>query len=414
MPGKAALFQKIYPEKTYDDRLLRLLGSWLTDAIEDYLRLRSLAADPVQGLTELSATYRKKNLPLLFKRNIALAERKLAEQPFRHADYWRQRHALLAEMFRFEAATKRTEALRVQDMADALDCWYYAQKLRQVCTALSHQNVFKTEYQFGLLEAVLAQVEAGNLIEHPAIGMYYYCYKVLTQPENEVNFALFRTRIQEQGHHFPDDELRDLYVLALNFCTRRVNEGSQAHIREGFELYRTGFEKKIFVVDGLLSRFSYRNATALGLLLGELDWVRGFLDEFRACLEPNYRDSTYHFNLARWEYERKNYDAALLLLQNSEYEDLLAALAAKTLIAKILYMTDAHDALLSHLDALQIFLKRHKEISYHRANYVHFVRFLRRLVATPPGERAALRHALEQENVVSERRWLLEQCGPIG
>ncbi|MCC7244508.1 MAG: hypothetical protein IT269_02420, partial [Saprospiraceae bacterium] len=344
MPDKALLFQKIYPDKTYDDRQLRLLGSWLTDAIEDYFRWQNQAASPVSALTDLAAIYRKKNLPALFKKNITLAERKLNEQPLRNADYWQQRHGLLTETFRFEAATKRTEAMHLQDIADTLDYWYYAQKLRQVCTALSHQNVFKTEYHFNLLDEVLAQVEAGHLQEHPAIGMYYHCYKVLTQPTDDANFEAFRARILEHGHHFPEDELRDLYVLALNFCTRRVNEGSQSHIRAGFELYKAGFDNKIFVVNGVLSRFTYRNATALGLLLGELDWVRAFLDEFRHNLESKYRDSTYYFNLARWEYECKHYDAALVLLQNSEYEDLLAALAAKTLIAKILYITDAHDA----------------------------------------------------------------------
>jgi hypothetical protein len=60
---------------------------------------------------------------------------------------------------------------------------------------------------------------------------------------------------------------------------------------------------------------------------------------------------------------------------------------------------------------MQIFLKRHKEISYHRANYVHFIRFVRRLLGLLPEGRAAFRDALQLEKAVSEKKWLLEQCG---
>ena len=409
MPEKTAIFKKIYPEKAFDDRLLRLLGSWLTDAIEDYIRWKSIAGNPVGSYMVLASAYRKKNLPGLFQKNIRLAQERLDQQPFRNADYLRQKHDALAENFRFEAASKRTEALNVQGVSDALDVWFFAQKLRQICTALSHQNVFKTEYKFSLLEVILEQIARDNLLQYPAIDLYYHCYIVLTQPDNEVGFARFLEKIVQHGACFPEEELRDLYVLGLNFCTRRINEGSQAHVRAGFELYRAGFEKKVFVVDGVLSRFTYRNAAALGLLLGELAWVRAFLDEFRAFIEPKYRDSNYHFNLARWEYEMKNYDAALLLLQHSESEDLLAALASKTMAAKILFNIGAFDALHSHLDAMQIFLKRHKEISYHRANYVNFIRFTRKLATATPDQKIELRTAIQQEKAVSEKKWLMEK-----
>lgn len=408
MPGKASIFSTIYPEKVFEDRLLRLLGSWLTDAIEDYLRWKSIVGNPVSGHMALASAYRKKNLSGPFQKNIRLAQERLEQQPIRNADYLRQKHDALAETFRFEAASKRTEALNVQGMSDALDHWYFAQKLRQICTALSHQNVFKTEYTFAALPLILEQIEQENLLQHPAIDLYYHCYIVLTQPDNEAGFARFLEKIVEHGACFPEEELRDLYVLGLNFCTRRINEGSQAHVRAGFELYRAGFEKKVFLVDGVLSRFTYRNAAALGLLLGELSWVRAFLDEFRAFIEPKYRDSNYSFNLARWEYEMKNYDAALLLLQHSESEDLLAALAAKTLIAKILFNIGAFDALHSHLDAMQIFLKRHKEISYHRVNYVNFIRFTRKLATASAVQKEELSTAILEEKAVSEKKWLLE------
>jgi len=57
---------------------------------------------------------------------------------------------------------------------------------------------------------------------------------------------------------------------------------------------------------------------------------------------------------------------------------------------------------------MQIFLKRHKEISYHRVNYVNFIRFTRKLATASAGQKDALRTVILQEKAVSEKKWLLE------
>jgi hypothetical protein len=413
---KAQLFAELYPDKKIDDRYLRLAGSWLTDAIEAFFQQKIRSEEALSPNIKLATTYRKRNLPKLSHQNLNLAKTQLEAQSLRNADYLQAFHGILAEEYRFDAATKRTEALNLQALGDSLDNWYFAQKMRQICIAQSHQTVYKTEYKFSFLQPVLLQIESENLMQIPAIGLYYYCYQALLFPENEALFALFRQKTVEHGDLFPEDELRDLFLLAINFCTRRVNEGSRVHIREGFELYRNGFEKKVFIVNGVLSRFTFRNAAALGLMLKELDWVDSFLPQFRDFIEPQYRKSTYDFSLARLENERGNFQAALLLLQNAEYEDVLATLSAKTLALKILYETNALNALDSHLDAMKIFIRRHKEIGYHRDNYTHLIRFVQRLIALQPSDKEAIAKLKEEiigELKLAEKEWLLSKLLPF-
>jgi hypothetical protein len=412
---KAKLFAELYPDKKIDDRYLRLAGSWLTDVIEAFFQNKIRLEETLSSKTNLATAYRKRNLPKLSQQNLNLAKSQLASQPLRNADYLLSFHEILAEEYRFDAATKRTEALNIQGLGDSLDVWYFAQKMRQICIAQSHQTVYKTEYKFTFLEPVLLHIEAENLMQIPAIGLYYYCFKALLAPENEALFALFRQKIVEHGDLFPEDELRDLFLLAINFCTRRVNEGSRVHIREGFELYRNGFEKKVFIVNGVLSRFTFRNAAALGLMLKELDWVASFLPQFRDFIEPQYRKSTYDFSLARLENERGNFQAALLLLQNAEYEDLLATLSAKTLALKILYENEAFDTLISHLEAMRTYIRRHKEIGYHRDNYIHLIRFVQKLIALQPTDKEAitkLKDEIKGELKLAEKDWLLSKLIP--
>ena len=66
---------------------------------------------------------------------------------------------------------------------------------------------------------------------------------------------------------------------------------------------------------------------------------------------------------------------ALKLLQKAEFGDLLLNLAARSLQLKIYYELQELDLLDSHLQAFRTFLRRKKELGYHRDNYLNTVRF---------------------------------------
>jgi hypothetical protein len=160
----------------------------------------------------------------------------------------------------------------------------------------------------------------------------------------------------------------------------------------------------------VLSRFTYRNVVTIGLVMRAFDWVENFIHEFRDRLEKRHRESMFSFNLARLEYERRNYGAALQLLQKSEYADLLLNLAAKTVVLKIFFETDETDALESHLAAMQRFIRRKKIMGYHRENYLNLIHFTRRLLEVfEKKELEALREEIAGAKAVAEREWLLGQ-----
>ena len=75
----------------------------------------------------------------------------------------------------FKIATKRAEGLNFQEISDTWDVLYLIQKLRHACAQLSHQSIFKQDYDFGLLSDLVKTVEQKKYLEVPAIAMYYYC-----------------------------------------------------------------------------------------------------------------------------------------------------------------------------------------------------------------------------------------------
>lgn len=277
--------------------------------------------------------------------------------------------------------------------------------------------MFKTQYQFGLLEPVFSHVETENLLRVPAIALYFHACRFLADPAAETHFIRFRATLSGAADQFPPDELRALYLLAINFGVKKSNEtGELPWYRETFGLYHEALDRELLLENGVLSRFAYNNIVGVAIRLQEVHWAETFIHRYRPALERKHREASFSLNLARVAYTRGDFGTALLHLQRADYKDFINSMNAKTLQLKIYYETAEFDALDAHLQSMHTFIIRQRAAGYHRENYLHIVRFTRallRLHAHQPAEMDALRQQMEAEPALSEKEWLLEQLRKI-
>ncbi len=407
---KEQIFQKIKgPDYSYDDQQVRLWMSFLLKAIEKYLLQVAFLNDPVKCKIKLTEIYRKRNLPKHLEYHYRELEQLQEKRIHRNADYYQDDFQIQFEHIRVASAQSRSATLNLQSMSNHLDIAFIAQKLRQSCLAISHQSVFKIEYDFGLLEMIILYIEKRELFKLPTIAVYYFGYKILTQPEQTDYFLKFKTELVSHSEKFPEDELGDLYILGINYCIKKYNAGDRQFLEEEFELYQEGLKQNILLKNNQLSRYTYRNIVTLALVLEAFGWVEKFIYEYKDKLDAKHQESTFSLSLAQLEYSRKNYDAALQLLQKSNYKEVLLNLAAKTVMLKIFYELEEFDLLDAHLRAMRIFIRRKKMIAYHEENYVNLIRFTRKLIegnAFDKKERAALKQEILETKVVAEKDWL--------
>lgn len=408
LPDKAEAHRQLYPDLPFDDHRVRMAMSFLLKIAEQYLVHTAFFEDEVKVKTKLAEVYRRRSLTKHFERTIREAQELQAGSQHRNAEFFTDDYHVQMEQYRFTATNSRTAAHNLQAITDSLDTAYFSQKLRQACLLLSHQAVYKTDYQFGMLDEVLAHVEAQQLLGIPTIAVYYFCYRALTQPEQPDYFHQLKKLLVEECEKFPPHEMADLYLLAINYCIRHYNLGNPAYLADEFDLYKEGLRRSFLLNNGIVSRFSYRNVVTVGLKLQAFDWVENFVHEFKKKLEPKHQESMFSFNLARLAYERRQHGPALQLLQKTEYTDLLLNLAAKALMLKIFYETGALDALDSHISAMQKFIRRKKIMGYHRENYLNLAIFTKKLMEThEKSALVALRAEIEGTKMVAEKEWLL-------
>lgn len=412
-PDKTAAFRQVFGKEEHNDHRLRLAMSFLYQITLQYLTVQDFLSDAPRYRHRMAKVLRSRSLSDHFEPVFTEAQAALNRRPERNADFFEEAYQLQLERYRFDHANQpNIESGQLQDLSDALDHVFLARKLWQACFLHSHHAMSGKAFEQGLLEAALTQASDPKLLAIPAIAIYYHCYRALTEQEERAHFQSFKILVLAEGDLFPPDEMRDLYVLAINFCIRQYNAGNPDYLPEQFDFYREGLAKNYFLTEGTLSRYTYLNAASNALALHQLDWAERFIHDYRDLLPESHRESLYSFNLARFEYQRRRFGPSLLLLQKVDYKDIPLHLAAKMLQLKIYFETDEYDLLESHLQALRAFLRRKKDIGYHRENYVNTVHFTQRLLEINPLDKdakAALRLEIESTKAVAEKEWLLAQ-----
>lgn len=409
IPDYESAHRNVFPKQKHDNARLRNSMNLLLQVIESYLSDK-FSRQPVQKNIFLAKAYRQLRLPKHYEQTVAKAHKNQKQTTTRPAEFYLQNYLLEYEQYQFLSAQRRLTDINLQMLSDNLDIAYLALKLRQTCFSLSHQAVYKTDYDFGLLPHFLETIKSEPYANVPAISLYYYCYLSLTDPTDESHFRKFKKLLVEHSGGFPFREIRDLFLLAANYCIRRLNDGSPHFAGEALDIYKEGLEKEYLLTEQRLSRFTYSNIITCSLVVGEYDWAIDFAENYKPLLVAPHRESTYSFNLARLEYARGNHKIALPLLQKTEYRELVLNLTAKALISKIYFESDEYEALAAHLDAMQQFIRRKKVIGYHRDMFRNFVSILKKRIDIADFEKeklAALKVEAEALNPLAERKWLL-------
>lgn len=405
-PPRETTWSHLFGQAPFDEQKLRLLMSYLHRLLEQYLTVKAWDDDRLSNQIYLAKAYRKRQLGGAFDRTRRQLEKSLEAQPLRNAHYHDCRYKMQWEAHQLAYTQNPTDVSRLRQLSGAADAIYLAQKLRLICLLNAHESVYQSERQNGMDEAVVALAEREEMAGLPAVAVYLHCYRMLLNPGEEIHFQRFKELLIEQSVLFFDEEMSGLFILAINYCVRRINAGESRFFREALDLYKEGLSKRYLLENGVLSRFTYHNIVAAGLHTGELDWVRFFIVEYKNRLEKQYRESSFSFNLARLEYAEKRYDFVLELLQRANYRDPLLNLAAKTLLLKTYYDLGEYETLQSHLDAMRNYIHRKRVLGYHRTNYLNIIRYTEKLMRLNLKDKKSvymLRQEMENETVLTEK-----------
>jgi hypothetical protein len=407
---EAAIFSQ---NEKKDPRRIYHLNNYLLEAIENFLALEAWQEREHERHAATIAALRDLKLAEESAAMLRYARKRLNASPQRGVDWYRAEYLLQQEAYLGSLQQGRAKSFNAQELSDAQDLAFICEKLRTGCLLLSHEAVAKQRYDKGLLEPVLTLLKGHPYLEIPVVAAYYHGYFSQAGGDDSADhFTRLKAILEEHAPYFSLAETHDLYLIAINFCIRRINRREERFFQEVFDLYQSGLRYGALLEGGMLSRWTYNNITVTGLRLKAFEQVWKFLHEYAPLLPREHRDGALHFNLAKYYYELGERPAAMQHLLLIGYDDVLQNLVAKTMLCKIYYELDENDSLENQLDSIQIYLRRQKVLGYHRDNYLAMVRFFRKLLKANWNNRSeitALRDEILAAPILTEREWLLKQ-----
>lgn len=413
LPEDNELHRVIWPDKSFSINNLRHLRSQLYKIMEDFLIDRQLRKEPSLRQTLLLEAYYRYEMEKELAGGLKKEIKAIQAEPVRDQAAYLQEYQLR----RLEYSSNRnrnqfnTEAL--EGTIRLLDNFYILQALTWATSALNHQRIFHFGYVSPLLEAVLKAAEQISWEDEPAIAVYFQLYLCLQHSEDGAHFQSFIELLYKSEHAFRLDELKSLYLLGINYCIRRLNQGKTEYLREVLRLYKKGLSSRALLDrQGNLSPFTYKNIVSAALRLQEFDWAEEFIQAYEQRLDSEEPGSYQAFVLARLHHARGELKKVVSLLQKVETADLFTRLDAKVLQIKT-YHELGEDPFVEYLlDSFNQFLRRKEILTYHRQLYRSFIRFTQKMIRLPEEDLSRgkkLLNKLSESGPLPEKDWLLHR-----
>jgi hypothetical protein len=406
---KAAIFARLYPSKPYNNLNLNHVFTYLCERLEQYLSFVEMQRDGRSEQLYRVRAFRRRGLTQLFERDAAILEKEHAASPKRHAGWHFFQYQLQQELFTQRVIQHRSGDNNLQLTVDALGQFFLLENLRWACTAHSLRALGGSTYQLPLSEAVRAAA-AVAAPDHPAIALLDNSLRALKDPDDEAAFHRIKSLLDQYPNLFPPAESRDIYMSAINFCIRRQNRGERSYAREALALYRSALTRGILLENDVLPKYTYNNIHMLAQVSGERDWARTFLDEYRDKLPSAERENIFRYNLAVFHYRAGEHQKVLEFLAAVEFSEVFINLDVRRMLLISYYELQEWSALASLLDSFKAYLRRKKDLGYHRDSYLNLIRFTQKMMKSVgkrdvTGRRLALQ--IKATEAVAEREWLL-------
>lgn len=410
---KEAVFAHLFPAEPFDRARFNYLVNFFAERLEQFLACEELLNDRFQNRLLRCRAFRRRGLLAHFDANARALARDHAASRLRNAGWCLFEYQLQNEIFARQILHRRGVPTNLDVATGALSNFFLLENMRWSATAHSLASLSREARAPVPLAAETHDVAAGTAeADNPAVALTYAGLRALADPEDEIHFQRLKTLLRAHVGLFPPDEGRDLYMAAINFAIRRHNRGERVYTREAFELYREALEAGLLTENGVLPKYTFINILNLAQLVGEHAWARDFLDRGRALLPPAERDNVWRYAQAGYHFRRSEYQPVLELLRAVEFSEVFIHLDARKMLIRSYYELGEWPALASLLDSFKAYLRRQKDLGYHRESYLNFVKFTQKLMKTA-GKRAAARRRLAEQirtaAAVAEREWLMEK-----
>jgi hypothetical protein len=418
--AKKFVYSKLFPKIKYNDGFMRTLIFSLCTLAEDYLSYIRFKNTYYKEKLFLLFELNDRHIDRLFERNVHAISKKLDEEVVRDIDYYEDKYNLENEKYTYyfrkkpDAYEKTFKEVSMSAMMNYLTVSYLTSAINDYNRLLNFKNMYNVDFDLGQIEKLFEAIDPKHFRDIPCVIISYYGMMLFLKENDISNFYTIKELLGKYESSLDRNHVYNISQNLINYCNRNMNKGHPELLRERFEIYKMGIEKKIFPIQGKTNFRFFTNVTETAVKLKEFEWAQHFIKKFKNQLPEDIRENTCNYSLSLYEFASGNFEKSLEFLSRVRYNDVYHKLKCKSLIAMLYYELDYNEQLLSHIDAFNHFIINDQLVNNERKRiYSGFIRYVKKIERIRQknlaGEAEKMLKKITDDQRVFYKDWLIEK-----
>jgi hypothetical protein len=287
---------------------------------------------------------------------------------------------------------------------------YYYHKL------LDDQKKYGQEVKMiGNFEKIAGELYAETGQDNILALIYLKVIRLLHTGNKDYFFEIKKEMKKKEFNSLSDHDQQSIVVILSNFSSREYLNGSEEFLREILEFGAISIKKKFCFSGPHISHiffFIYVNFLIADNKVAE---ARKFVNEFGNSIQPNMKESTFHFTMAYIFLAEKKFQEALAALNKVANDTPQRVVAIKNCLLKIYFEKGEMDQVPFLIDAIRHNLFSESFLGDHfiagEKSFLHYYNILNKIkhndFKSPQRMLSKMTEELKKPGYITNRDWLL-------
>lgn len=425
--SKENLSVNVYGESIVNEVKIRKLISEFSILMERFYTQIEIEEDALRNKILLLGSLRKRGFLKRFEMNYRATSNILKKVFSKDESYYLNKINLVNEMFYFKFGNIRGELEKgLQDKSDNLDYYFAFTKLHCFNEMIHNEgaenknNFFDKKY----FKEIIQQIEKNKAeisINHPNVYIIY-CVVNMFQTLDDKYLSLLVGYLKSKEKRFHKKNLIYYYHYVTQYFIKKINMGLIEYRQKAFDMYKYMRERRLFLIDNIITDFEYNNVANTSLSLKEYDWLESFIEEYKKYLDPNFANDAYNLAKSKLLFHKKDYNNIFEYLNKVEIRDPNYYSHSKFLLGKVYFDLNNINGVKYIVDNLKQYLRIKKSMSDEQADiikiFIHYIMDLVKIRESNSSSKKSLKLILKKEldnekKIVPNKDWFYKKIVEI-
>jgi hypothetical protein len=421
--NKAAISAMLFPSSEYNDARMRNLISDVQEKAEDFMIWSNFLNDKAAQKQILIEELNMRKLNSLFesklketRKAIDNSEKELYSPMLGHylADQEEFRHHYNENFGRFYKVPKKFDIHKMIRSSTNLYLtqvlYYYHQLLYDRKILEKNDSAIENFKKLG--EALYSETQQDNILA-------FIYLKILGLDSGTSSYFEIKSELKKKEFNSqPYLAQQNILSILSNFCTKKHLNGIPGFLDEILYLGAISLKKKFCFLGQHISHVFFFNYVCTFIEADKIDEAKKFAAEYRHAIQPDMKESTFHFAMANIFLYEKKFQDALAALREVKNDTPTRALSIKNLLLKIYFEKNDTDQVPFVIDAIRHFLRSETDFSEHQIaggkKFLHYYNLLAKIKIndsrTTRKDLPGIIGEMKQPGPLTNRFWLIKMA----